>query len=152
MDSPDDSRTRSDRAGSRLAGSGPGLLGRGWRDETMDKVISVLLRFGLALSAALVLAGAVIYLARHGGEVVSYRVFRGEPPSYRYLPGILQEALQVHGRGFILAGLIVLVATPVARVVFSVAAFLVKRDLIYVAATLIVLAVLLFSLLSGGRF
>ncbi len=123
----------------------------GWSDETMDKVISVLLRLGLAVSAALVLAGAVIYLVKHGGEVVSFRVFQGEPPSYRYVPGILQEALQVHGRGFILAGLIVLVATPVARVVFSVAAFLFKRDLVYFLATLIVLAILLLSLLGGGR-
>ena len=117
----------------------------------MDRVISVLLRIGLAVSAALVLAGAVIYLARHGGEVVSYRVFRGEPPSYRYLPGILREALHIHGRGFILAGLIVLVATPVTRVAYSVVAFLIKRDLVYVASTLVVLAVLLLSLLGAGR-
>jgi uncharacterized membrane protein len=117
----------------------------------MDRVISVLLRVGLALSAALVLTGAVIYLVRHGGEVVSYRIFRGEPPPYRYLPGILREALHIHGRGFILAGLIVLVATPVARVVFSVIAFLTERDRIYVAATLIVLVILLLSLLCGGR-
>ncbi len=139
MDSREDSKTRP----------APGR--RGWSDETMDRFISVLLRFGLVLSAALVLTGAVIYLLRHGGEVVSYRVFQGEPPSYRYLPGILQEALRIHGRGFILAGLIVLIATPVARVVFSVVAFLLKRDLVYVAATLIVLAVLLLSLLGGGR-
>jgi uncharacterized membrane protein len=135
----------------RVSDSGPVHPGRGWSDETMDNVISVLLRLGLVLSAALVLTGGIIYLARHGGEVVSYRVFRGEPRSYRYLPGILREALHVHGRGFILAGLIVLVATPVARVVFSVAAFVLKRDRVYIAATLIVLGVLLFSLLGGGR-
>lgn len=116
----------------------------------LDRVISVLLRLGLTLSGALVLLGGVIYLARHGGEVVSFRVFRGEPPSYRYLPGILAEALHIHGRGFILAGLLVLIATPVLRVAFSVAAFIARREPVYILATVLVLAILLFSLIGGG--
>ena len=50
-------------------------------------------------------------------------------------------------RGIIQFGLVLLIATPVARVAFSVAAFALQRDNTYVAITLIVLAVLLFSLL-----
>ena len=146
-----DSPARFERGRSYASSDSPARFERGLSDETMDRIISILLRVGLVLSAALVLAGGVIYLSRHGGEAVSYRVFRGEPPSYRYLPGILQEALHIHGRGFILAGLVVLVATPVARVVFSVVAFVLKRDRVYILATLIVLAVLLFSLIWGGR-
>jgi uncharacterized membrane protein len=122
----------------------------GWTDEQVDRIISSLLRFGLILSAVLVIFGAAIYLARHGDESISYSVFRGEPPNYRSLPGIVKEAVEFHGRGFILAGLILLIGTPVARVAFSVLAFLRQRDFIYVIATLIVLCILLFSLVWGG--
>ena len=122
----------------------------GWTDEQVNRIISSLLRFGLILSAVLVIFGAAIYMARHCSESFSYSVFRGEPPNYRSLPGIIKEAVEFHGRGFILAGLILLIATPVARVAFSVLAFLRQRDFIYVTATLIVLFILLFSLVWGG--
>jgi uncharacterized membrane protein len=44
---------------------------------------------------------------------------------------------------------LLLVATPVARVIFSVAAFAFQRDRTYIVITLIILAVLGYSL-SGG--
>ncbi len=121
-----------------------------WTDADMDRIISFLLRAGLAAAAAIVLVGAVIYLARHGGETADYRVFQGEPPQYRQVAGIFREMEQLRGRGFILAGLLVLMGTPVLRVAFSVVAFFRQRDYIYVFVTLFVLAVLLFSLLRSG--
>jgi len=45
--------------------------------------------------------------------------------------------------------LLFLIATPVARVAFSIFAFAVQRDWLYVVVTLIVLAVLIFSLTGG---
>jgi uncharacterized membrane protein len=53
--------------------------------------------------------------------------------------------------GIIQFGLLLLVATPVMRVAFTVVAFLIQRDRIYVGVTIIVLSVLLFSLAGGGR-
>ena len=58
-------------------------------------------------------------------------------------------ALALHARAIIQLGLLLLIATPVARVVFSVYAFARQRDWVYVVVTLIVLGVLLYSLLSG---
>jgi uncharacterized membrane protein len=46
-------------------------------------------------------------------------------------------------------GLLFLIATPVARVVFSIFAFAVQLDWLYVVVTLVVLAVLMFSLTGG---
>jgi uncharacterized membrane protein len=125
-------------------------LEHGLTDEQMDRIIGNLLRIGLILSAVLVLFGAVFYLTRHGNDTITYHTFRGEPSGYRHIQGILKEAFGFHGRGFILMGLILLIATPVARVVFSVLAFLRQRDFIYVVATSIVLGILLFSLVWGG--
>jgi uncharacterized membrane protein len=50
------------------------------------------------------------------------------------------------GRGLIQLGLLFLIATPVARVAFSVAAFALEKDTLYVAVTLVVLTLLLLSL------
>jgi len=60
------------------------------------------------------------------------------------------EARSFSGRGIIQLGLLLLVATPVARVSFSVAALALRRDWTYVAITLIVLAALGHSLLGGA--
>ena len=49
----------------------------------------------------------------------------------------------------ILAGLLILIATPVARVVFSLVAFALERDRVYVAITAIVLLALLYSIATA---
>jgi len=54
----------------------------------------------------------------------------------------------MHAHGIIQLGLLLLIATPVARVAFSVVAFAAERDWLYVAITLIVLAILIYSLTS----
>jgi uncharacterized membrane protein len=64
--------------------------------------------------------------------------------------GIVTGAVSWHSRGLILFGLLLLIATPVARVAFSVVAFALQKDRTYVVVTLIVLAVLLYSLGIAG--
>jgi uncharacterized membrane protein len=123
---------------------------RAWTDERVERVIGNLLRWGVILAAAVVLAGGVIYLARYGSTIPDYRVFRGEPSDLRNVSGIVTGAGSWHSRGVILFGLLLLIATPVARVAFSVVAFALQRDRTYVVVTLIVLAVLLYSLTRAG--
>ena len=62
---------------------------------------------------------------------------------------IVRNAMDLSGRGIIQLGLLFLIATPVARVVFSIWGFAEERDRMYVVFTVIVLAVLLFSLAGG---
>jgi uncharacterized membrane protein len=123
---------------------------RALTDEHMGRVISILLRSGVLLSALVVLAGGILYLIRYGATFPDYRVFRGEPATLRSVSGILTYALSFHTRGVIQLGLLLLVATPVARVAFSILAFALQRDRTYVIITLIVLGVLLYSLAGGG--
>lgn len=123
--------------------------GRG-ADQRMDQWMAVLLRTGVALAAAFVLVGGAVFVLRHRVPVTNYQVFTGEPAELRTLSGIFREALAFHGRGLIQLGLLLLIATPVARVAFSVVAFLYERDWKYVLVTLIVLGLLVFSL-SGGH-
>ena len=121
-----------------------------WTDQRVEIIIGNLLRAGVLLAAAIVLAGGAIYLVRHGMAAPQYRVFRGEPADLRTITGIVADAATFRGRNIIQLGLLLLIATPVARVAFSVVAFALERDGLYVVVTLVVLAVLIFSL-AGGR-
>ncbi len=123
---------------------------RALTDEQMGRIISILLRSGVLLSATVVLAGGIFYLIRYGATLPAYGLFRGEPANLRSVSGILTEALSFHTQGVIQLGLLLLVATPVARVGFSIIAFALQRDRTYVIITLIVLSVLLYSLVGGG--
>jgi uncharacterized membrane protein len=119
-------------------------------EKRMDEIMGRLLRTGVILAALFVLVGGVIYLAQHPTPITNYRVFQGEPEELRTVSGIVHEALALHGPGLIQFGLLLLIATPIARVAFSVVAFLYQRDWTYVAATLVVLGLLIYSLLGGG--
>jgi len=123
---------------------------RAWTDERVEGVIGTLLRWGVILAAAVVLAGGVLHMDRYGSTVPDYRVFHGEPSDLRDVSGILKGAFAWNSRGLIQFGLLLLIATPVARVAFSVAAFAMQRDRTYVVVTLIVLGVLLYSLARAG--
>lgn len=119
---------------------------RGW---TMDIVIGNLLRSGVLLSALIVSVGAVIYLVRHGHSPTEYRMFRGEPSNLRSVSGIFRDALALRGRGIIQLGLLFLIATPVARVAFSIFGFAEEKDHMYVIIASVVLLVLAYSLIGS---
>jgi uncharacterized membrane protein len=120
-----------------------------WTDERVERLLGNLLRAGVLIAAAFVLAGGIWYLLRFGGTPTDYRVFRGEPSELRSLGGILGGLFALTPRGLIQFGLLLLIATPVARVALSAVAFHLERDRTYVAITLLVLGTLVYSL-SGG--
>ena len=90
----------------------------GWQgttdDQHFEQVLGTLLIYGVIAAASVVLLGGILYLARHGAEVPNYHRFQGD---YRSVRGIVSGALTGRGRGFIQVGILMLVATPVARVV-----------------------------------
>jgi uncharacterized membrane protein len=123
---------------------------RSWTDRRMDVIIGNLLRFGVLISALVVLFGGVLYLARNGHSPTDYRVFRGEPSVLRSVGGILRDAVAFNGRGVIQLGLLLLIATPVARVAFSIFGFAEEHDRMYVVIASIVLLVLAYSLIGSA--
>jgi len=108
----------------------------------VERTIGHLLRL-----AVVVFLGGLSYLIHHGAETADHHVFQGEPLELRSVGGIVEAAVALHDRGLIQFGLLLLIATPIARVVFSFAR---QRDDIYVLITLLILAVPIFSLQSGA--
>ncbi len=124
-----------------------------WTDQKIENIVGNLLRAGVLLSAVVVLCGGILYLIKYGHAPADYRIFRGEPTDLTSVSGILRAAFALDSRGIIQLGLLLLIATPVARVAFSIFGFAEEKDRMYVAFTVIVLLILLYSLIgsaSGG--
>ena len=122
---------------------------RGIGEKRFESLMGQMLRAGVILSATLVLIGGLLYLVKFGSVRPDYRIFRSEPADLRFVQPVVADAAARHARGLIQLGLLVLIATPIARVAFSVTAYLSERDWLYSAITLIVLAILLYSLTGG---
>jgi uncharacterized membrane protein len=117
-----------------------------WTDQRLEIIISVLLRTGVIISAAVVLLGGVCFLSKHGQEQPEYHVFHGTPEIYRNVPAVMHSAGPSDCRAIIQLGLLLLILTPVARVGFSLLGFALEGDRTYVVLTSIVLAILVYSL------
>jgi uncharacterized membrane protein len=115
-------------------------------DKRAEEIIGILLRTGVTIAAFIVLGGAIPYLLKHGAATPHYHTFRGEPNNLRHVAGIVKGSIALDPAAIIQLGLLLLIATPVARVAFSVFAFAEERDWMYVVITLIVLALLVYSL------
>ena len=117
-----------------------------WDDTRVENIIGGLLQMGVLTSAGLVLLGGLWYLVHHWNGQTNYGSFHAEPAQYRTVTGVLLGVRSLDGRGIIQLGLLLLIATPVARVAFSAWAFAREHDRTYVVITLIVLAILTYSL------
>jgi uncharacterized membrane protein len=119
-------------------------------DRQMETMMGRLLQIGVLLASLVVLGGGVLYVWGHFGNRVDYRTFAGEPADLRSVSGLFRLLLTGDPAAVIQVGAILLIATPIARVVFAVVAFALERDRFYVAVSLTVLAVLLASLIYSA--
>jgi uncharacterized membrane protein len=120
-------------------------------DKQIDISIAAMLRFGVTLAAAVVLFGGLLYLRHPGRAMPDYSHFRDTGAALTTVSGIFLGAIHLDSFSIIQLGLLVLIATPVARVVFCVVGFARQRDRIYVPISALVLSILLYSLIKAGR-
>ena len=118
-------------------------------DDAVEQFIGRLLQIGVLIAAAVTLVGGALLLTQHGRSPADYGTFRGEPAYLRSLAGIARAAWTRDSRAIVQLGLALLIATPIARVAFTLVAFALQRDRVYVGVTLLVLALLLFGLFFG---
>ena len=119
-------------------------------DKSLENVIGLLLRAGVLLAAAVVLAGAILYLLQSGGQHVRYSTFEPMSAGLTSIAGIFAGALHLQAGAVIQLGVLLLIATPVARVALALVGFLLEHDYHYTVVSAIVLAVLIYSLAHTG--
>jgi uncharacterized membrane protein len=115
-------------------------------DQQLEQIVGNLLRAGVLLSAAVVLGGGIWLILECGGSHADYRQFGSAVASLRSPAAIVEGLAHPNPSAIIQFGLLLLVATPVARVILCLAVFGVQRDRMYAVITLIVLIVLAYSL------
>lgn len=120
-----------------------------WNDLRLQNILSTLLRTGVLLSALVVLAGGVCFLSQRGSDAADYRAFHPAPDAYRSIRGVIHTTATGDCRAIIQLGLLLLIATPIARVGFSLLAFGMERDWRYAALTSTVLVILIYSLVGA---
>jgi uncharacterized membrane protein len=121
-----------------------------WSDENVELFVGNLLRWGVILAASVTAVGGAIFLLVHGGRLADYRVFHGQPDALKSVSQVTRNAIRLQPEALIQLGLLLLIATPIARVALSLLAFFKQHDRTYIVVTAIVLAILLYSLTGAG--
>ncbi|MCL4300547.1 MAG: DUF1634 domain-containing protein [Anaerolineae bacterium] len=105
----------------------------------LNEIVHQMLVIGLVISTALMLFGLALDLIL-GREVPTVVPDFGD---------VFNRVIALRPSGFLTLGLLVLIATPILRVVGSIFAFLYERDWRYAGITCLVLGVVMISLLLG---
>ncbi len=109
-----------------------------------ELVISAVLRGGVLLSVAVILGGIIsLYALKFTGNLHNSTY----PDTLR---GLFSGLTRGDPLSIIVLGLMILLATPVARVAVSIAAFAIEEDRTYVVITSLVLVILIFSIFGVG--
>jgi uncharacterized membrane protein len=116
-------------------------------DEQVDAVIGQVLRGGVLLSSAVTFVGLVLYLLHHATATPNYHTFHSINGQLRHMRELFPDAIHGNPLAIIQVGILLLIATPVARVAFLVGAFALERDRLYIGVSGLVLVVLLYSIL-----
>jgi uncharacterized membrane protein len=122
---------------------------KNFKDTDIEILIGRTLRAGTMLSISVVLFGGVIYLHRHGHTVADYSVFKHLPDFLMHTGTLIHNAIEMRGQAIIQIGIVLLIATPILRVMFSAFGFLLEKDYLYFAISLLVLLIIFLSMLTG---
>lgn len=115
-------------------------------DKDVELILGTLLRYGVITAMCVVLLGGIVYLFGNQAASVDYSEFDANKSGLSSADAIFVGLRHFEGGAIIQFGTLLLIFTPVARVVFSVFSFLIERDYLYVAIGLLVLLVILISL------
>lgn len=118
-------------------------------DKDIQSLVGNLLRAGVYISMGIVILGGIIYLFDHGNEKINYAVFDMNKVSLKTVAAIFTEVITFRGVAIVQFGLLMLIFTPIARVIMAVVSFFIEKDYLYVLIGLIVLSIIMISL-SGG--
>lgn len=123
-----------------------------YSDDKLETLISYTLRSGVLAAGSLGLLGGTLFFLTHP-QLPSFAGFHGtdlpfHSPAAIFLQafGTPGESAQLRGLSIAQIGIMLLLATPVIRVVFSIFGFAAEKDRAYVLITSIVLIALCISI------
>lgn len=121
------------------------------KDKDISLIIGHILRWGVYLSLSVAVIGGIIYLTTQGGQAsIRHDLFVEKDENLLNLVKDVFKGVS-HGDGLSIVelGILLLIATPLTRVIFSLWAFNQEKDRMYVVITLLVLMIIFISILTG---
>jgi len=115
-------------------------------DKDVQVLLGTLLRVGVILSASVVFVGGIVFISMHSNQVVSFKNFKPEEAKFSSIASIFLGLRSFNGLAIIQFGVLLLIFTPIARIVFSIFSFLMEKDYMYVLIGIVVLCVIITSL------
>ena len=120
----------------------------------IQQLIGNTLRWGVSAACLIALIGGGIYLYLHGSEPVPdythfdyHEAFR--QTQYTTLSGIFGGLASLNAQSWIQFGVVVLILTPILRVLLSLVDFLAEHDWLYALITSIVLGIIISNSIGG---
>ncbi|MDR3190459.1 MAG: DUF1634 domain-containing protein [Lactobacillaceae bacterium] len=110
--------------------------------DHMEVQIGQIMRVGVFIAVALMVVGILLVLVKPNTNMNAYTQFT-------HLDAMFAGMVQLHPLAWLMAGLLMLILTPVLRVVASIFAFAKVHDMIYVWITVAVFAILVVAILYG---
>jgi len=115
-------------------------------DKDVQRILGTVLRVGVLLSTVIVLIGGILYLSGCAAQPVAFGHFDPEATPFTSLPLLWAGLQHADGLAIIQLGVLLLIFTPIARIILSVFSFLLEKDYMYVLIGLLVLAIIMVSL------
>ncbi len=115
-------------------------------DEQVEGLIGQVLRIGTTVSCGITFIGLCIFMVHNARAIPHYHIFLSSLGQFYGPSQLMQHVMQGQATALIELGILILIATPVARVAFLVIAFALERDHMYVGVSALVLVILLYSI------
>jgi uncharacterized membrane protein len=121
----------------------PVTTGRRW---TIEERLSRVIVAGVGMSIGVCVLGAADFLRSHRHDVRNYSVFTPEAQELKGLAVSWYAAIGGDSRAMMQVGLWLLILTPVARVLAAAILFSMRKERVFVIASLAVLAMMCIGL------
>lgn len=125
------------------------VSGHSTADDRTEQIVGNVLRLGVLIAGAVTIIGGVLYLLHGGRARPDYHAFNRETSPLRSLADIARAVPTGDPLAIIQLGVVLLIATPIARVALTLVAFAMRKDRMYVAISALVLALLAYGLLAS---
>lgn len=119
-------------------------------DQTIQKIIGNVLKYGVRTVLVIAAIGGSIFLYGHSSETVNYTHFTENDHSiFHVTADVLKGVSRFDARSIIFLAILVLFCTPFIRLLLSLVSFILEKDRLYVFITTVVLIIICFSVYFG---
>ena len=112
-----------------------------------DRWLSYILLSGLTISLLFITIGTILFFLKNDHQPINQMMYSSNPNHLNTIYRILDHARQWDALAIIQLGILILIITPLMRVLTCLWIFLIEKDYLYIFLACIVLSILLYSVI-----